>query len=86
MIGRQSGDQGQFYYAFKLDERVPETHPLRQIDIFVKLALASFYWEMTAFRSHTGRPSIDPELLLRMQSSATAMASGPNASCARPSR
>lgn len=66
MMGRQSADQGQFFYSFKLDERVPETHLLRRIDLFVKRALADVHREMAAFYSHTGRPSIDPELLLRM--------------------
>jgi transposase len=66
MMGRQSADQGQFFYAFKLDERVPETHLLRRIDIFVRQALTDVHREMAAFYSHTGRPSIDPELLLRM--------------------
>ena len=66
MMGRQNADQGQFFYAFKLDERVPETHLLRRIDVFVKQALANVHREMAAFYSHTGRPSIDPELLLRM--------------------
>lgn len=66
MMGRQSADQGQFFYAFKLDERVPESHLLRRIDVFVKQALAKVHREMAAFYSHTGRPSIDPELLLRM--------------------
>ena len=66
MMGRQSADQGQFFYAFKLDERVPESHLLRRIDVFVKQALANVHREMAAFYSHTGRPSIDPELLLRM--------------------
>ena len=66
MMGRQNADQGQFFYAFKLEERVPETHLLRRIDVFVKQALANVHREMAAFYSHTGRPSIDPELLLRM--------------------
>jgi transposase len=66
MMGRQSADQGQFFYSFKLDERIPEKHLLRRIDLFVKQALADVHREMAAFYSHTGRPSIDPELLLRM--------------------
>jgi transposase len=66
MMGRQSADQAQFFYAFNLDERVPETHLLRRIDAFVRQALADVHSEMAAYYSHTGRPSIDPELLMRM--------------------
>jgi len=66
MMGGQNADQGRFFYAFKLDERIPETHVLRRIDVFVKQALSNVHREMAAFYSHTGRPSIDPELLLRM--------------------
>ena len=49
MMGRQNADQGQFFYAFKLDERIPEAHLLRRIDVFVKQALANVHWEMAAF-------------------------------------
>ena len=66
MMGRQSADQSQFFYAFNLDERVPETHLLRRIDVFVRQVLADIHTEMVAYYSHTGRPSIDPELLMRM--------------------
>jgi transposase len=66
MMGRQTADQPQFFYAFKLDERIPKAHLLRRIDVFVTKALAEVHQEMAAFYSHTGRPSIDPELLLRM--------------------
>jgi transposase len=66
MMGRQAADQAQFFYAFNLDERIPKTHLLRRIDVFVTKALADVHREMAAFYSHTGRPSIDPELLTRM--------------------
>jgi transposase len=59
MMGRQAA-------AFNLDERIPKTHLLRRIDVFVTKALADVHREMAAFYSHTGRPSIDPELLTRM--------------------
>jgi len=63
MMGRQS-DQPAFVYDFVLDKHVPAGHILRSIDRFVELdeirvGLAPFY-------SNTGRPSIDPELLIRM--------------------
>jgi hypothetical protein len=66
MMGRQAADQAQFFYVFNLDERIPKTHLLRRIDVFVTKALADVHREMAAFYSHTGRPSIDPELLTRM--------------------
>src|SRR5258708_6278909 len=66
MMGRRAADQAQLFYAFNLDDRIPRSHLLRRIDVFVTEALADVHWEMTAFYSHTGRPSIDPELLMRM--------------------
>jgi transposase len=65
-MGRQAADQAQFFYVFNLDERIPKTHLLRRIDVFVTKALADVHREMAAFYSRTGRPSIDPELLMRM--------------------
>jgi hypothetical protein len=40
MMGRQRNDQAQFFYPFLLDERVPTSHLLRRIDLFVTQALA----------------------------------------------
>jgi transposase len=64
MMGRQEGGQGQFFYAFELDKVVPADHLVRQID-----ALLDLNWvhkEFAAYYSHTGRPSIDPVLMIRM--------------------
>jgi transposase len=66
MMGRQRADQAQFFYSFHLEERVPASHLLRRINVFVSKALADVHREMAAFYSHTGRPSIDPELMMRM--------------------
>lgn len=66
MMGRQTTDQRQLFYEFNLDERVPKDHLLRRINVFVTLALIDLHHELEAFYSHTGRPSIDPELLIRM--------------------
>ena len=66
MMGRQTADQRALFYEFNLDERVPADHLLRRIDIFVRAALANLHETLTAYYSHTGRPSIDPELLIRM--------------------
>jgi len=64
MMGRLSGDQGTFFYGFDLDEQVPSDHVLRRIDAVLDLG-----WLRTELRphySHTGRPSVDPELMVRM--------------------
>lgn len=66
MMGRQTADQAQLFYSFNLDERIPKTHLLRRIDVFATKALADVHRELAGFYSHTGRPSIDPELLMRM--------------------
>lgn len=66
MMGRQRADQAQFFYSFHLEERVPAAHLLRKINVFVGAALADVHREMAPFYSHTGRPSIDPELMMRM--------------------
>jgi transposase len=66
MMGRQSTDQRQLFYRFNLDERVPEGHLLRRMNVFVSRALADLHRGLSACYSHTGRPSIDPELMIRM--------------------
>ena len=64
MMGRQDDRQGQFLYNFNLDDLVPKDHLLRQIDRF--LDFDELREHLKLFYSHTGRPSIDPELMLRM--------------------
>jgi transposase len=64
MMGRLNHDQEQLLYSFHLDEAVPHDHPVRKIDAVLDLSwvhsdLAPFYPKM-------GRPSIDPELMIRM--------------------
>lgn len=63
MMGQQDRSEALFYY-FRLEDQVPENHLLRLIDehisfAFVREKLKQSYSEM-------GRPSIDPELLLRI--------------------
>lgn len=65
-MGRQTTDQARFFYEFDLDERVPADHLLRRIDVFATAALADLRHKLAEHYSHTGRPSIDPELLIRM--------------------
>ena len=64
MMGRKGSDQGQFFYAFDLDDLVPKDHLLRGIDHF--LDLSDLHEHLAPYYSHTGRPSIDPELMIRM--------------------
>ena len=63
MMGQHTRSESMFYY-FRLEDQVPEGHLLRMIDLhidfsFVREQLKDSY-------SDTGRPSIDPELLLRI--------------------
>ena len=64
MLGRLESSQGQFFYAFDLDKVVPPDHLVRQIDGLLDLSWV--HKELAPFYSHTGRPSIDPVLMIRM--------------------
>jgi transposase len=64
MMGERMMMQDSLFYEFRLEQHVPADHLLRTIDRFVDLSglrrhLADFY-------STTGRPSVDPELMIRM--------------------
>jgi transposase len=63
MMGRQNAPE-ELFYKFRLEDHVPADHPLRALDAVLSFenprrVLAGHY-------SHTGRPSVDPELMLRM--------------------
>jgi transposase len=64
MMGRREGEQGQFFYSFHLDKVVPPDHLVRQIDGLLDLDWV--HTELAPYYSHTGRPSIDPVLMIRM--------------------
>jgi transposase len=64
MMGRRERGQGQFFYAFDLDKVVPADHLTRQIDRVLDLDWV--HKELAPYYSHTGRPSIDPVLMIRM--------------------
>jgi transposase len=64
MMGRRENGQGQFFYSFDLDEVVPPDHLVRQIDDLLDLSWV--HKELAPYYSHTGRPSIDPVLMIRM--------------------
>ncbi|HET7089751.1 MAG TPA: IS1182 family transposase [Anaerolineae bacterium] len=64
MMGRREDSQVQFLYAFDLDKVVPADHLVRQIDAILDLSWV--HRELRPYYSHTGRPSIDPVLMIRM--------------------
>ena len=64
MIGRLKSDQGQLFYEFHLGDAVPEDHLVRKID--TALDLSWLRSELAPHYSSMGRPSIDPELMIRM--------------------
>jgi transposase len=66
MMGRQSGDQSQLFYLFNLERRIPVNHVLRRINPVVTHILGELRDKLAAFYSEIGRPSIDPELMIRM--------------------
>ena len=64
MMGPRQVAQGALFYDFSLEDQIPPDHMLRSIDRFVDLedlrcSLAPYYSAM-------GRPSVDPELMIRM--------------------
>jgi transposase len=82
MMGHQEVS-AQLFYDFQIEDHVPADHILRRIDAHLDLecvrsALKPFY-------SNTGRPSIDPDLMMRMLIVGYAGASGQNVDCARRS-
>src|SRR5215468_5544304 len=66
MMGRQTSDQSQLFYLFNLEERIPAGHLLRRINPIVTQLLADMHEKLAPFYSEIGRPSIDPELMVRM--------------------
>lgn len=66
MMGRRDRDQGRLFYEFRLDEMVPADHLLRRMDVFVTVVLRDLHAQLKAFYSDIGRPSVDPELMIRM--------------------
>jgi transposase len=64
MMGHRQVEQAALFYEFSLDRHVPGDHLLRSIDRFVELG--DIRRELAPFYSAMGRPSIDPELMIRM--------------------
>jgi len=66
MMGRQGGDQSQLFYLFNLERRIAADHLLRRVNPIVTRVLANLHEKLAPFYSDIGRPSIDPELMIRM--------------------
>ncbi len=64
MMGHLEAGQGQLFYDVCLEKLVPPDHLVRKLDAVLDLSWVSR--ELAPYYSHTGRPSIDPELMLRM--------------------
>src|SRR5213080_2921047 len=64
MMGRLIHDQEQFFYSFRLDEAVPDDHPVREIAAVLDLSWV--HSELAPYYPRLGRPSIDPVLMIRM--------------------
>jgi transposase len=64
MMGHQQVEQAALFYEFSLERHIQTDHLLRSIDRFVELE--DLRRELRPFYSNIGRPSIDPELMIRM--------------------
>lgn len=64
MMGPRQEAQPALFYELSLEDHIPRDHLLRSIDRFVDLS--SIRSHLADFYSHTGRPSVDPELLIHM--------------------
>jgi transposase len=64
MMGERMAMQDSLFYEFRLEEHVPADHQLRLVDRFVDLS--DLRRHLAGFYSPIGRPSVDPELMIRM--------------------
>ncbi len=64
MMGERAVMQEALFYSFSIENHVPADHLLRSIDRFVDLG--GIREQLRPYYSETGRPSIDPELMIRM--------------------
>ena len=76
MMGQIDHDQGQLFYSFCLEDAVPDDHLVRAIAAVLDLSWVRS--ELAPHYSNTGRPSIDPVLMIRMLLSATCSRSARN--------
>lgn len=64
MLGPRQEAQSSLFYDFSIEDHVPRDHVLRAIDGVIDLSGVRLH--LSEFYSSTGRPSIDPELMMRM--------------------
>ena len=64
MMGHQQVEQAALFDEFSLERHIPADHLLRSVDRFVDLQ--EIRRDLAPFYSSIGRPSIDPELMIRM--------------------
>ena len=64
MMGERTVMQEALFYSFRIEDHVPQDHLLRSVDRFVDLT--GIREHLKPFYSATGRPSVDPELMIRM--------------------
>jgi transposase len=64
MMGHRQVEQAALFYEFSFERHIPADHLLRSIDRFVELG--GLRQELASFYSPIGRPSVDPELMIRM--------------------
>lgn len=64
MMGELPPEQNALFYDFCLEQHIPNNHLLRKIEQF--LDFSEIRKHLTSYYSHTGRPSIDPELMIRV--------------------
>jgi transposase len=63
-MGRQANNQERVFYSFNPEEHIPADHLLRGIDRFLDLSGPRL--QLAPFYGHMGRPSVNPELMMRM--------------------
>lgn len=64
MLGPRQEAQSALFYDFSIEDHIPSDHVLRAIDGIIDLS--GVRQHLSGFYSRTGRPSIDPELMMRM--------------------
>ncbi len=64
MMGQLSSGQERLFYSFNIEDHIPANHLLRSIDR--RLDLSDLRHYLVDFYSPIGRPSIDPELMIRL--------------------
>jgi len=64
MMGARTVMHEALFYSFSLEDHVPQSHLLRAVDRFVDLN--GIREKLRPFYSETGRPSLDPDLMIRM--------------------